>query len=246
MAAAAAAGEDIDPAAMAYIRYLVEMFRTRSFEEACYNQNYKGNDADFFRHRPEPTAVPDDVGEALDDIEEILRKGSPTLAADQRLDIRYKRTLQEETVGAVEAAVRSVEEKIAGDRETVDAKKLRLKAVRAAMAEYRDRLAALMTTAAPAVDGEVEATVAVVSLLEGLHRAEEEEAALAAAVDGFAGLLEQLDAGKARLEEEKARLDAIPKLYGGRREDDVIVFLAADRFNKSVRVLRRFIAQYDA
>uniref|UniRef100_A0A0E0FCB2 Uncharacterized protein n=1 Tax=Oryza meridionalis TaxID=40149 RepID=A0A0E0FCB2_9ORYZ len=109
---AAAAREDIHPATMAYIRHLVERRR----------------------HRLEPTAVPDDVGGALDAIEEILRKGSPTLAADERLDIRYNRTLQEETVGAVEDAVRSMEEEVDGERDTVDDKKLRLKALRAAMA----------------------------------------------------------------------------------------------------------------
>ncbi|EAY83231.1 hypothetical protein OsI_38438 [Oryza sativa Indica Group] len=89
---AAATREDIHPATMAYIRHLVEVFRTTSFHDACYDQNYMGNDADIFRHRPETTAVPDDVGAVLDAIEEILRKGSPTLAADERLDILYKRT----------------------------------------------------------------------------------------------------------------------------------------------------------
>ncbi|BAT17281.1 Os12g0504800 [Oryza sativa Japonica Group] len=66
---------------------------------------------------------------------------------------------------------------------------LRLKAVRAAMAGYRDRLAALMMTP----DGvEEEATVPVMSLLEWLDGAESEEAALSVAVDGFANLVEQL------------------------------------------------------
>uniref|UniRef100_A0A0E0JAR5 Uncharacterized protein n=1 Tax=Oryza nivara TaxID=4536 RepID=A0A0E0JAR5_ORYNI len=107
------------------------------------------------------------------------------------------------------------------------------------MAGYHDRLAALMTTP----DGvEEEATVPVMSLLERLDGAELEEAALSVAVDGFANLVEQLE----RLVEEKARLDAIPKLHGDHRKDDVIVFCAADRFIRSVRVLREFIAQYDA
>uniref|UniRef100_I1R8Y0 Uncharacterized protein n=1 Tax=Oryza glaberrima TaxID=4538 RepID=I1R8Y0_ORYGL len=243
-AMAAAAREDIHPATMAYIHHLVEVFRTTSFDEACYDQNYMGSDADIFRHRPGTTAVPDDVGGALDAIEEILRKGSPTLAADERLDILYNRTLQEETVGAVEDAVASMEAQVAGDRGTVDAKKLRLKAVRAAAAEYRDGLAALMTAA----DGaeEQEATAAVMSLLERLDAAESEAAALAADVDGFDGLVEQLAAARERLVEEKARLDAIPVPSGDHREDDVIVFRAADRFNRSVRVLREFVAQYDA
>uniref|UniRef100_A0A0E0FCB1 Uncharacterized protein n=1 Tax=Oryza meridionalis TaxID=40149 RepID=A0A0E0FCB1_9ORYZ len=98
----------------------------------------------------------------------------------------------------------------------------------------------------PADGGEEEATAAVMSLLERLHAAESEEAALEADVDGFAGLVEQLAAAEERLEEEKARLDAIPKLSGDHRRDDVIIFRAAYRFNRSVRVLREFIAQYDA
>ncbi|KAF2907954.1 hypothetical protein DAI22_12g139100 [Oryza sativa Japonica Group] len=95
-------------------------------------------------------------------------------------------------------------------------------------------------------DEEQEATAAVMSLLERLDAAESEAAALAADVDGFDGLVEQLAAARERLVEEKARLDAIPVPSGDHRKDDVIVFRAADRFNRSVRVLREFVAQYDA
>uniref|UniRef100_A0A0E0FCB3 Uncharacterized protein n=1 Tax=Oryza meridionalis TaxID=40149 RepID=A0A0E0FCB3_9ORYZ len=80
------------------------------------------------------------------------------------------------------------------------------------MEGYRDRLAALMTTP----DGvEEEATATVMSLLERLHAAESEEAALSAAVDGFPGLVEQLAGrqgetgggeGEARRHPEAARL----------------------------------------
>uniref|UniRef100_A0A0E0JAR4 Uncharacterized protein n=1 Tax=Oryza nivara TaxID=4536 RepID=A0A0E0JAR4_ORYNI len=49
MVAAARAREDIHPATMAYIRHLVEVFRSASFHEACYVKNYMASDADIFR-----------------------------------------------------------------------------------------------------------------------------------------------------------------------------------------------------
>ncbi|KAF0888300.1 hypothetical protein E2562_013743 [Oryza meyeriana var. granulata] len=244
---------EVEPAALAYIRHLVEELENVSFEEACYDQTDEDNEIDLFQHRPDPSAVPADVARALDTVEELLWKGSPTLAAYERKEIRDQRFLQEEAIIDVLVGIRSIWEEISGHRDTIDAKRRRLRAVRAAMTQDRNLFAAPMAGASAADDGgdqaadkAAEATVAVLSLLERLNRAEEEEASLVMNVERLSaslpGLREQLDDGEVQFEEEMAKLAAMPELRGGRREDLVVIVDAERRFDENVRVLQGFIA----
>uniref|UniRef100_A0A0D9XZN1 Uncharacterized protein n=1 Tax=Leersia perrieri TaxID=77586 RepID=A0A0D9XZN1_9ORYZ len=250
---AAAATEDkvvdVAPAAMEYIRHLVNNFKTKSFTVLCFEQNDKHNVTDLFERRPEPTAVPAAVARALDAVEEILMKGSPTLAADERLEARVDRTHQAEMVGHLieQVAYLDVKIKIAtaiGGGETLDKKRRRLNAVRAAMARSRAELAAVSTAAD---GGWEEAAAAVVSRLERLNVAEEEEAPLAAAVEKMSGLKEELEEAMARLEDEQMKLDAMPKIGESQgREDEATLSRARGRFYLNDIVLERFIESADA
>uniref|UniRef100_J3NDM3 Rx N-terminal domain-containing protein n=1 Tax=Oryza brachyantha TaxID=4533 RepID=J3NDM3_ORYBR len=89
------------------------------------------------------------------------------------------------------------------------------------------------------------ATGAVVSLLERLNRAEEEEAALAAAAESLRAslpwLVEQLEMAKDDAKEEMAQLETMPPQLAGDGDDVLVLFKAERRFAKSLRVLRRFM-----
>uniref|UniRef100_A0A0E0MMR7 Uncharacterized protein n=1 Tax=Oryza punctata TaxID=4537 RepID=A0A0E0MMR7_ORYPU len=249
MAKTAAAAESFDPAALAYIRHLVEEFEDTTFEEACFDQTDEYNDGDLFHRRPEPSDVPAAVARALDTVEELLWKGSPTLAAYARQDIRNRRLAQESTVAVAAAAVREIEAEIHAHREALAPKRRRHRALHAAvMPEYRARLASvtLKSSSAPAAGKAEEVTVAVVSLLERLNRAQEEEAALAAAVDGLRasllGLQKQLEFAEEEADEEEAKLDAMGPELPGLVEDVGVLFHAQKRFLHCLRVLRDFLA----
>uniref|UniRef100_I1R8X5 Uncharacterized protein n=1 Tax=Oryza glaberrima TaxID=4538 RepID=I1R8X5_ORYGL len=76
----------VDPATVAYLRDLVERLEGKCYHLACDVQiaAAANADADLFRLRPEPfllAGVPEVVVSAIDTLEELLRKGSPALAA---------------------------------------------------------------------------------------------------------------------------------------------------------------------
>ncbi|BAT17285.1 basal body protein 10-like [Oryza sativa Japonica Group] len=236
-AASAAAG--VEPAALAYIRHLVEELEDTAFEDACSDQADEFNDGDLFHRRPEPSEVPAAVARALDGVEDLLWKGSPTLAAYARQDARNRRLEQQNVVAATAAAVADTGAAVDAHRRAIAAKLPRLRALRA-------RLAALTTTASAAAGSAEEVTGAVVSVLERMNRAQEEEAAAAAAVDGLraslAGLLERLVLAVEEAEEEEAKLEAMGPELPGLAEDVGVLFRAQKRFLDCLRVLRQFVA----
>lgn len=241
---AAAAG--VEPPALAYIRHLVEELEDTAFEDASFDQADEFNDGDLFDRRPEPSEVPAAVARALDGVEDLLWKGSPTLAAYARQDARNRRLEQENVVAATAAAVADTGAAVDARRAAIAARLPRLRALRAAVLPgHRARLAALNLKTAGRNNPEV-VTAAVVSELERMNRAQEEEAAAAAAVDGLraslAGLLERLVLAVEEAEEEAAKLEAMGPELPGLVEDVGVLFRAQKRFLDCLRVLRLFVA----
>lgn len=160
----------VDPASMAYIRHLVESLEHLTFDDACMLQLDGGENAsDLFNlHRPVITGVPHDVASALNTLEEILSRGSPTLEAYQREDIRETRVLQEEKVRTTMAEVRYIDGLVDEHMDAVEGTRARLHAAR----DTKQQLLEKITAAA--ADGDV------ASLELELSEAEESEAALLA------------------------------------------------------------------
>lgn len=124
----------VDPASMAYIRHLVESLEHLTFDDACMLQLDGGENAsDLFNlHRPVITGVPHDVASALNTLEEILSRGSPTLEAYQREDIRETRVLQEEKVRTTMAEVHYIDGLVDEHMDAVEGTRARLHAAREA------------------------------------------------------------------------------------------------------------------
>lgn len=140
----AAAAAEVDPAALAYIRHLVEELEDTAFEDACFDQADEFNDGNLFDRRPEPSEVPAAVARALDGVEDLLWKGSPTLAAYARQDARNRRLEQENVVAATAAAVADTGAAVDARRAAIATRLPRLRALRAAVLPgHRARLAAL-------------------------------------------------------------------------------------------------------
>uniref|UniRef100_A0A0E0BT38 Uncharacterized protein n=1 Tax=Oryza glumipatula TaxID=40148 RepID=A0A0E0BT38_9ORYZ len=185
---AAAAG--VEPPALAYIRHLVEELEDTAFEDACFDQADEFNDGDLFDRRPEPSEVPAAVARALDGVEDLLWKGSPTLAAYARQDARNRRLEQENVVAATAAAVADTGAATAGRNNP--------EVVTAAVVTELERMNRAQeeeAAAAAAVDG-LRASLA--GLLERLvlavEEAEEEAAKLEAMGPELPGLAEDVGA----------------------------------------------------
>lgn len=115
-------------------RHLVESLEHLTFDDACMLQLDGGENAsDLFNlHRPVITGVPHDVASALNTLEEILSRGSPTLEAYQREDIRETRVLQEEKVRTTMAEVRYIDGLVDEHMDAVEGTRARLHAAREA------------------------------------------------------------------------------------------------------------------
>lgn len=85
----------VDPVTVAYLRDLVERLEGKCYHQASDVQIFAADDdADLFRLRPEPSllaGVPEVVVSAINTLEELLRKGSPALAAYGRHVTRVRR-----------------------------------------------------------------------------------------------------------------------------------------------------------
>uniref|UniRef100_I1R5Z4 Uncharacterized protein n=1 Tax=Oryza glaberrima TaxID=4538 RepID=I1R5Z4_ORYGL len=222
----------VDPASMAYIRHLVESLEHLTFDDACMLQLDGGENAsDLFNlHRPVITGVPHDVASALNTLEEILSRGSPTLDAYQREDIRETRVLQEEKVRTTMAEVRYIDGLVDEHMDAVEGTRVRLHAAR----DTKQQLVEMIT--AVAADGG-EQTVDVASLELELSEAEESEAALLAEFmnqwQSVLAVHKHRGVAKSRFEDEVVALMAIPQLPG-HSEDQHLVGDAEERYEDSV------------
>ncbi|KAF0888299.1 hypothetical protein E2562_013742 [Oryza meyeriana var. granulata] len=229
----------VDPATVAYLRDLVGALQGKCFNLACENQVA----GDLFRLRPEPSflpGVPDEVAWAINTLEELLRKGSPALAAYGRHVIRLKRAQQEEALGAAMAEVVAVDNVLVGHYDAFDATRAHLLATQHAKQQLVVQIAAVACS-----PGIVEAGTALMSLLLELGMAEEREEELEVAVrrmiPNFVTMFWHLEVAKARVEAMEAALEAIPDLPGDWNDDMKLICDGAERFDESVQVLREFM-----
>ncbi|BAT16917.1 Os12g0426300 [Oryza sativa Japonica Group] len=224
----------VDPASMAYIRHLVESLEHLTFDDACMLQLDGGENAsDLFNlHRPVITGVPHDVASALNTLEEILSRGSPTLEAYQREDIRETRVLQEEKVRTTMAEVHYIDGLVDEHMDAVEGTRARLHAAR----DTKQQLLEKITAAA--ADGDV------ASLELELSEAEESEAALLAEFmnqwQSVLAVHKHRGVAKNRFEDEVVALMAIPQLPG-HSEDQHLVGDAEERYEDSVLLLDEFL-----
>uniref|UniRef100_A0A0E0MLV2 Uncharacterized protein n=1 Tax=Oryza punctata TaxID=4537 RepID=A0A0E0MLV2_ORYPU len=230
----------VHPASMAYIRHLVESLEDLNFDDACMLQ-LDDDESDLFSvHRPEITGVPHDIESAIDTLEEILSRGSPTLVAYQREDIRERRAFQEEKVRAAMADVRYVDGLVDEHMDAVEGTRARIHGARSSKQQVLGKLTAAEAAAA---DGTGEAAV-VASLELEFDEAEDKEIALEAKFMrlwlSVLTLNKHRGVAKRRFEDEVEELMDIPELPG-RSEDEHLVGDAEERYEDSVLLLDEFL-----
>uniref|UniRef100_A0A0E0MMR5 Uncharacterized protein n=1 Tax=Oryza punctata TaxID=4537 RepID=A0A0E0MMR5_ORYPU len=138
----------------------------KSFQQACDD-----DDGSLFRLRPEPTllaGVPDNVASAMNTLEELLRKGSPALAAYERHTIFLKRA-QHEAVGAAMAELVSVNNLINELHDALDARRAQLLAAQHAKRQiFAEITAAARSPVVTTEESHARATAALVVLIPRL------------------------------------------------------------------------------
>ncbi|KAL5205725.1 hypothetical protein ABZP36_033934 [Zizania latifolia] len=243
------AATKVGPAAMAYIRRVVAALADKSFDEAC-DHLISDNDqtTDLFADRPEPTFLPSAVALAMNTLEELLRRGSSTLAAYEREAIRYMSVLQKEKATDAMENLRFVEDVTARLDATLAERAARILAVRATMGEIHSELAAVIARLADGEAGWAEVAFSVRSLVRRLAQAEESEADLLTTVarmtPAFVYFLRRRELSRARADAEMAALEAIPDPdMPGHLEDVDLLCDAEESYEKSIGVLTEFTAK---
>ncbi|EEE53273.1 hypothetical protein OsJ_36218 [Oryza sativa Japonica Group] len=225
----------VDPATVAYLRDLVERLEGKCYHQASDVQIFAADgDADLFRLRPEPSllaGVPEVVVSAINTLEELLRKGSPALAAYRRHATRVRRLELQE---AADAAMDELMSGAAGRR--------------AAGQGGRSPPRSSPWWAPPATtrDSLARGAAALASLLPWLGAAHEREAELEMALGrmapSFAPLNWNLEVATQRFEAADAVVHAVPHVAGSWRDDVQVVRDGGDRFEESASVLREYMA----
>uniref|UniRef100_A0A0E0FCB6 Uncharacterized protein n=1 Tax=Oryza meridionalis TaxID=40149 RepID=A0A0E0FCB6_9ORYZ len=243
----------VDPATVAYLRDLVGALNGKTFQLACESQiaAAAGDDGSMFRLRPEPsllTGVPDNVASAINALEELLRQGSPALAAYERHATFLRRARQEEAVGAAMADVVAIN--LINDlQDALEARRVQLVAAQSAKRQIFAEITATAAARSPAViteESHAWATAALAALLPRLGQAQEREVeveiAMARMMPSFLVMFWHLEIAKARVDAADAVLDAIPEMPRNGMDDFQVVCNGAMRFEESVSVLREYMA----
>uniref|UniRef100_A0A0E0BT37 Uncharacterized protein n=1 Tax=Oryza glumipatula TaxID=40148 RepID=A0A0E0BT37_9ORYZ len=239
----------VDPATVAYLRDLVGALNGKTFQLACDSQ-IAAADAGMFRLRPEPSllaGVPDSVASAINALEELLRQGSPALAAYQRHTTFLRRARQEEAVGAAMADVVAVNNLINDLQDALEARRAQLVAAQSAKRQvFAEITAAARSPAVFTEESCAWAAAELAALLTRLGQAQEREAevemAMARMMPSFLVMFWHLEIAKARVDAAYAVLDAIPEMPNNWMDDFQVVCDGAMRFEESVSVLREYMA----
>ncbi|KAG8048762.1 hypothetical protein GUJ93_ZPchr0009g717 [Zizania palustris] len=244
------AATKVEPAAMAYIRRVVAALAHKSFDEACDDLISDEDDqtTDLFVDRPELTFLPSAVALAINTLDELLRRGSPPLAAYEREAVRYKSVLQKEKVADAMEKLRFIENVIARLDATLAERAACIRAVRATMGVIHSELAAVIARLADGEAGWAEVAFSVRSLVRRLAQAEESEADLLTTVarmpSAFVYFFRQREFSRIRVDAEMAALAAMPEPdMPGHLEDVDLLCDAEESYEKSIGVLTEFLAK---
>lgn len=197
----------VDPATVAYLRDLVGALNGKTFQLACDSQ-IAAADAGMFRLRPEPSllaGVLDSVASAINALEELLRQGSPALAAYERHTTFLRRARQEEAVGAAMADVVPVNNLINDLQDALEARRAQLVAAQSAKRQvFAEITAAARSPAVFTEESCAWAAAELAALLTRLGQAQEREAeaemAMARMMPSFLVMFWHLEIAKARVD----------------------------------------------
>ncbi|BAH95695.1 uncharacterized protein [Oryza sativa Japonica Group] len=240
----------VDPATVAYLRDLVERLEGKCYHQASDVQIFAADgDADLFRLRPEPSllaGVPEVVVSAINTLEELLRKGSPALAAYRRHATRVRRLELQEAADAAMDELMSVNDVITDLQIAFRAKRAQLAAAQQAKGQIAAQIFAVVGAPATTRDSLARGAAALASLLPWLGAAHEREAELEMALGrmapSFAPLNWNLEVATQRFEAADAVVHAVPHVAGSWRDDVQVVRDGGDRFEESASVLREYMA----
>lgn len=242
----------VDPATVAYLRDLVERLEGKCYHQASDVQiaaDANADDADLFRLRPEPlllAGVPEAVVSAINTLEELLRKGSPSLAAYGRHATRVRRLELQEAADAAMDELMSVNDVITDLHIAFRAKRAQLAAAQQAKGQIAAQIFAVVGAPSTTRDSLARGAAALASLLPRLGAAHEREAELEMALGRMAPSFPPLnwnhEVATQRFEAADAAVHAVPRVAGSWRDDVQVVRDGGDRFEESASVLREYMA----